>query len=731
MFILQVKMNRAFSRIRKFIGARNTSAIALLIFVTCLFIYLSNDRTITSNDNIPSSLLAFNWLENHTLDLDGFRNTDYFGTNCSRCLGNAPYFFAEAPNGHLTSTYPIGVSIVTFPLYFVFYLSIKSWSFLQTMMTGVPHPFPNLTTSDFDSQRLYFEKLAAAISTALAVSIFYLSTRLKFSQATALLSTFIYAFATSTWVSSAQGLRQHTISNLVLTSLIFCVLKVNALEGDRRRTLLIVTGILCGLLPGVRVSSCLFSIATILYIVVTYRKESIFLGIGFSSLLLNAFWNFHYFGFGFSRFLVGGYSRLTNQGSFFSEYYDFTVEKLAEGLVFLLFNPNFGLLMFSPILLFGVLAIGQVFQRRVHRDEQFTLHLTFAAFALVIQYCFFATWTGGNGSYGPRYMTDVLPVAAYLTTYATAHWFEAPTHTTQKKRILRSSVCGGFLTCLVVATSIQAIGAFGRTSWGTIPIPLNLERTWDWQDTQVRRHWNNLYFKWVPPIKDKQKYREAFNGQIQKITDQRQQLLPASLVVRSARQMILKANLINIGRVQWYGYQTGMQRGSAIVRARFLSEAGEEIETASKGRLYVSGMPKAGESTTAVGAIAFPKEPGTYQLVFDLAIQGLYKGLQDSAIEAEPARYRVQVRKAQSSTKNLPKTEPVGSRAGQLPRSPQRLPARRSAPPIAARCPHAPAPAPPPAAATPQSAPATLAAKSPAPSALAATNAGEPACTGR
>jgi hypothetical protein len=620
-------VNKVLSRVQQFVHTRNQTAIALIVFVSCLIVYLANNRTITTNDNIPSSLLAFNWLANHTLDLDVFRNSDYYGTNCSRCLDNAPYFFVEAPNGHLTSTYPIGVSIVTFPLYFVFFITVKFWDLIQTIFTGVPHSFPDITTQDFDSQRLYFEKLAAAISTAFAVSIFYLSVRLKFSQAIALISTFIYAFATSTWVSSAQGLRQHTISNLVVTSLIFCVLKVNALEGNRRKILLVVTGILCGLLPGIRVPSFLFTVAITLYIVFIYRKESIFLFLGLSSLLLNAGWNFHYFGFGLSRFIVGGYSRMTTKGSFVEEYYDFTVERLAGGFLLLLANPNFGLFMFSPVLLFGILAIVQVFRLKANRDEQFILCMTFAAFVLFIQYCLFKVWTGGNGSYGPRYMTDVLPVITYLTAYSIAYWFES---SRQKNAALRLSVCGIFLTCLMFSTFVQTIGAFGRTPWGRVPVPLDNTRVWDWQDTQIHRHWNSLYFKFAQPIGNKKKYRRAFSGQIQQITSPTKQLLSSNLVVSPSRTMVLRADLKNVGKTQWYGYETGMETGVALVRASFLNGAGEAVETVDEGKLFVSGMPKAGDSATAVGYIVFPREPGHYQLVFDVVIQGMERFASES-----------------------------------------------------------------------------------------------------
>lgn len=92
----------------------------LLIFLACCAVYLVNSRVFSSNDNIPHTLLAFNWLENQTLHFDNFTNSHFF-KDCQLCFNGVPYFFQEAPNGHITSSYPIGAAIVTFPLYLLFF----------------------------------------------------------------------------------------------------------------------------------------------------------------------------------------------------------------------------------------------------------------------------------------------------------------------------------------------------------------------------------------------------------------------------------------------------------------------------------------------------------------------------------------------------------------------------------------------------------------------------------
>lgn len=50
---------------------------------------------------------------------------------------------------------------------------------------------------------------------------------------------------------------------------------------------------------------------------------------------------------------------------------------------------------------------------------------------------------------------------------------------------------------------------------------------------------------------------------------------------------------------------------------------GAKNQVISDQRLYVSGRPRQYETATALGAIAFPKEPGNYKLLFDLVTEGV------------------------------------------------------------------------------------------------------------
>ena len=596
---------------------------SLLICCSCLFIYLANGQLISSNDAIPNSLLAFNWLENQTLHFDIFRGGFHYGPDSTFGANGLPYFFVEAPNGHLTSAYPIGVAIVSFPLYLLFFIYLKFSLLVQSGADPAALAL-NLSDPSFDLQRRFFEKLAGATATALAAAIFYLASRLTFSRAVALLSTFIYAFATLNWVVSAQGLWQHTISNLVLISLIFCLLKANRSQGNQRQLLLIMAGVFCGLLPGIRLTSLLFSFAILIYSVVTYRREALFVLLGATSISLNAIWNVYYFGFSFKSLLVGGYSSLfKNQSS----SYEFTFQYFKDAFLGLLISPSRGFFVFSPVLLFASPGVAQVFRRRSPSDERLLAYLTIACLALFIHYCFYIPWWGAV-TYGSRFLSDTLPVLCYLLGYFLASRLEAgppsPIQSSPAQRSPRiaSAALAAFLTCLAFSTFTQVAGAFSDPgTWDSSQV-VHPSRFWDWQDSQIERHARNLFSKIHPPIQAGKPYLRQLSGVIQQIKDAQGQPIANPLQVNPTEEMVLQADLQNTGQSRWYGDETGLRRGRTIVKIRFFN-GDQEVKTTSSNLLYVTGSPQTGEAATATGSIRLPEQPGEYRVTFTLRAERL------------------------------------------------------------------------------------------------------------
>ncbi|MDB9445003.1 protein O-mannosyl-transferase family [Anabaena sp. CS-542/02] len=568
----------------------------ILLFVFSLLVYLANGATISSGDTAPNTLLAFNFLENHTLHLDAFKQSYLCTVSYGSC-----YFFAEANNGHLTSAYPIGTAIVTFPLYVIFYLYLKLTEYLSVPI--------DLTSVSFEVHRLFFEKLAASITTAFTVSIFYLSLRLKFKRGLSLVTTFIFAFATNTWMTSSQGLWQHGISNLALVSIIFCLLKANRAKKHHRNKWLILAGIACGLLPGIRPTSAVYTIGAIIYSVFTYRRQAIFLFSGLITAVPSIVWNLYYF-----NNLVGGYS----SSHLFSES-PYSLNNFIESSLGTLISPGRGLLIFSPILVYSLLGAYQICQRKYDQDDLIGC-MSVAGFILLFSYFLYRFWWAGH-SYGPRFMTDILPIFCYLISYYLVNIF--PKVLPNYKIISLKLFI--FITLGLFSTLVQLAGAFAYNPgvlWNAIPLNVDLyhHRLWDIKDSQIERNMRASLNQIIKPNFDNATYIQGLDGVIQKITDDQDQPIQSLISVPPGYVQVFKANLKNTGVSRWVGYKSAVVIGETRIRGRFLNEKNNLI---SEVRMFVSGNPRTNELVNAIGSINFPPEPGKYKLNFDLIAEGV------------------------------------------------------------------------------------------------------------
>lgn len=583
--------------------------ICLLIFLASLFIYLANNHLLSSGDNVPSSLLAWNWLLNQTLQFDIFRGSYFFGSDgaCINCPATIPHFFVEAPNGHLTSSYPIGNAILTFPLYFCFSIFLHLKSFLLGQV------IPPISDPAFEVYRQGYEKLAAAISAALGVVIFYLCTRLKFNFSIALITTSIYAFATNTWSTSAQALWQHGFTNLAVLCILLCLLKANRIErSPKQKILLVITGIFCGLLPSIRPTNLLYVIPVITYVLFTYRQAAVFFGMGLSSSLLSIVWNIYYFGFSLKGLVLGGYIKLHSTG-----YHEFSWQQFNKSSTGLLFSPSRGLLVYTPIALFTLPGAYQVFKRRFTSDEQLVSCLTIGGLLLFLQYCFYNQWWAG-WCYGPRFITDILAITCFLIAYFLAYGLPK---IYQTRRALFNILVSLVFTLASYSAFTQVVGTFGMTDWNAIPIASD-SRLWEWQDNPIQRHTNALIYRLIEPLSEPRAYLKRVDGVIKQIGNETGQPITSEIEVRPAQSLTLTAQLKNVGKVKWYGYQTGRIRGEARIKVRFFKRLSSEI-ISQEGVLFVSGSPKPGETAQAIGTLLFPSQPGEYLMELTPIVQGI------------------------------------------------------------------------------------------------------------
>ncbi|PSB07432.1 hypothetical protein C7B76_28060 [filamentous cyanobacterium CCP2] len=611
-------------RIQQTLSKHPDRIICLLIFVTCIFVYQSNGRFfLGSNDNVPHTLLAFNWLENQTLNFDNFRDGYLFG-------GDRPYFFAEGINGQLTSRYPIGTSLISFPLYIIFYLYLKLASLIETITSGVSSDLLDVASQDFSDYRQTFSKLAGTLSTAFSAVLFYLSVRLKFNRLVSSIATFTFAFATASWALNSQDLRQHTISNLVLITIILCLFKADRTEGKNQRILLFLAGIFSGLLPGVRITSGIFSAAAFFYSLLVFRKESVFFLLGLPSALISFAWNAYFFGV--DNMITGGY---VSQLEIRPSPYKFELGHFLQAFFGMTISPSEGFFVYSPVLLFAFPGAYQVFKKRSNHDEHLLLWMTLASIGLFIHFCFYGSWMGGSGSYGSRFLTDVIPVVSFLVAYPLASIVR---RLTEQPNPVTKAVFTTFLVSLLISTLIQAIGVFSNTDWGMSPIPLGTDRSrvWHITDSRIERHTKNLFARITRPIKDPEQYVQGMDGRVEQMemAAGRSPFAPidgSPIELMTRQRRVFRATLTNTGTSQWYGYQSGMVgMGEAKLRVQFINREGNNPKPMLGRWLNVSGTTKPGEQTTAIGRVTFPNRPGQYEMQFSVFAAGLNNELNQS-----------------------------------------------------------------------------------------------------
>ncbi|HYH44795.1 MAG TPA: hypothetical protein VEG34_03860, partial [Thermoanaerobaculia bacterium] len=165
---------------------------------------------------------------------------------------------------------------------------------------------------------------------------------------------------------------------------------------------------------------------------------------------------------GVTGHFAGGYGRAGTAA--------FLQHDLLSGLAGLLFSPTRGLFVFSPFLLFLVLA-----WRYPPRDSRERgLSLAIGA-GVVLQVLLYAKtdWRAGL-SWGPRFLTDLLPLLVWLLAPVAA--------------ALRGVGRVGFLAAVGAAVVIQAIGAFWYTGMTDTALfagnsgPHRLRAAWDWRN---------------------------------------------------------------------------------------------------------------------------------------------------------------------------------------------------------------------------------------------------------
>ncbi len=574
------------------------------IFIVAFLVYGSNgDQYLYTYDSAPNSLLVFNLVENHRLDFDAF-DGGYFEQ-----LG-AGYIFARTPAGHVQSIFPVGTAIVSAPVYLTFAAIARA--------RGETLP---IATIAFERQRLHDEKTAASVMAALAaVLMFWCVLELSTVWIAAVLVA-VFAFGTSMWTIGSQALWQHGPVNLLVISLTWALVRAARTRDRAQSVALALAGFAAGLLPVVRPTALLFSLAAMCWLVATRRRMSWPFALGFAAgIAPGVAWNLVNF-----QSLVGGYA-----GD--AATYRFSAEALGAWLA-LAVSPSKGLVWYLPFVLaapFGAIRAA----RSTRPGDALLAWLGGAALVLALSYGFYSQWWGGS-SFGPRFLTDCDAVVVLLLVPLARAL--APALRARRPPAIATAAAFGLVALYAIGVQVAGANGEAQSEWSAIPASVDTHpaRIWAWSDTQIGRDARFAYRRWQPGPAAAPAYASAFAAHV----DPPAATAPASpgtIVAAPGEPVDVAIPLRDTGTESLYGYTSGVWSGQARVLARI-----NALGTPGTGAtLYLDGTVAPGESGLARGVLIAPAHPGTYALAF-----GAYPyRLTTTPPPLTPSRYALVVR---------------------------------------------------------------------------------------
>jgi hypothetical protein len=416
-------------------GLRTAAALA----VVCLAVYNVNLRQVSSQDTIPARILPVAIVLDRTLTLDRFFR--------DQPAGQPLPYWVQRVGDHYVSSYPLPPPLLAVPVYAgpIALWGGDSWALINLLA-----------------------KLAASLIASLTVALVYLALAELTARPAALAIAAVYAFATSTWSVSSQGLWGHGTAGLFQALAIW-----SAARSHRDGRAFAVAGVSLGLMVATRPITAPIAAALLAFLLAQRWRAGVAAG-GLAALAALPFVAYNLATFGTWD---GGYAKM--HADFAADGFQGTWETpLVQGLAGLLVSPSRGLLVYSPVLV--VASWGAVHALTRRTDAALYRYLAGGVVVFLLVLGHYSVWFGG-ASFGPRLLTDCLP-ALVVCAGAVASRVAA-------SRVLRAVA----LALVAWSVAVQAIGAFYFPSpravdWNFAPreVPIT-RRLWDWRDPQLLR----------------------------------------------------------------------------------------------------------------------------------------------------------------------------------------------------------------------------------------------------
>jgi len=424
-----------------------------LLSVFSFLVYMGNLRPISSGDNKEAGFVAINLVTYGTVYLDQFYKP-YLALQ-----PDPPPDFVSYTQ-HYRANYGTELGIFLSPIYF---LLLKCGGFNATNIAY--NPLDEHFNPRFRRFLFVAEKTSVSVVAAITVGgMFLLLNQIFGSRKLSLIGSVIYAFFTSHWTISSQGLWRHSPIELCFVFSLFFLLKF---EETKNIAWLFLSSIAAAPLFPVRPTGLFYLLSMAAYIFMKHRR--LFLSYIFLPVVLSM------------MYLVFNAAASNSSYLATSPIWRRTLNDVVAGFLGVFFSPSRGFFIYTPLYVFAFVGIWLVIKKRRLPSDFFRSYLPVAIFTVILSGATYATgglrwWAGW--CWGPRFFVDALPA---LTIYLMV-WFRELESYSFNKRL----ACYGLLFVLAGwSLFTQVVGAFYyKHVWDSMPVHLS-KRVWDWKENPI------------------------------------------------------------------------------------------------------------------------------------------------------------------------------------------------------------------------------------------------------
>jgi hypothetical protein len=447
------------------IRASHTAAwrVPLLLFLG-VYLFSGLSRVNTSGDSRWSVYIAMSLWNHRDTNLDEYpdaiRSNDEYALECVASTGQVRTHVPEC-SGHWYNSYPIGGPVLAAPLVVAAVEVLRGarpllshFHISQPVINGFLH-------ADYDvAHALIEEEVASFLMAASAVMMYFIALRFLPVVRSVWLAL-LFALATSAYSVAGRALWQHTPSMLLLTIIIYMLLRA-----EENPALAGWVGLPVALAYTVRPTDSLFVLVFTVYVAVRHRAyllRYLLIALPVAAALI-------------------AYNESIYH-SLLSPYYQTPLDgflprnwpRLGVGLAGNLISPSRGLFIYTPVFLF---AIWNMIRRKWFAPIAPWLAALALAHWIAIS-AYVANWWAGQ-CYGPRFFTDLTPIfILFLIPY-----FENWTGLSRATRV-------AFITLALIGFAMHLRGGWSGAvyQWNVTPndIDQHPDRNWDWSDPPFLR----------------------------------------------------------------------------------------------------------------------------------------------------------------------------------------------------------------------------------------------------